>query len=205
MVYEACPHQYYTTFVRGIPPPVSRAMRRGASVHSLIAKHFRKPELLPAAAPPEVQPLLDTFRQSRFNVAPVAVEKPFILPFERADVRGRIDLVLPRLDGGLELVDFKSGSGHGREWMQESLQLPLYALATSSRFERPPEELSYTYFFLGDAVEVSFRATGDSFDRLRRRVDAIIEAIEREVFTPAAGCTCYGCSRYPARPSVRGG
>jgi DNA helicase-2/ATP-dependent DNA helicase PcrA len=204
MVYEACPHQYYTTFVRGIPPPVSRAMRRGASVHSLIARHFRKPELLPASAPPEVQPLLDTFRHSRFNVPPVAVEKPFVLPFGRADVRGRIDLVLPRPDGGLELVDFKSGSGDGREWVQESLQLPLYALATSKRFERPAEDLSYTYFFLGDAKEVSFRATDDGFGRLKRRVDTIIAAIQGEVFVPPGGCTCHACMRHPVPPPRTG-
>jgi PD-(D/E)XK nuclease superfamily len=200
MVYEECPFQYYSTFVLGLPPPVSRAMRRGGSVHSLIAKHFRQPEFLPPRAEPVVLHLLEHFKQSRFNLPPVAVEQPFTLPFERGDVRGRIDVVLPRPNDGLEVVDFKSGSSREREEMDARLQLPLYAMAVGGRYQKRPEELAYTYYFLADNGEVSFSPTSESFEMLGTRVDSVMRAIEDERFEPAAGCRCFACRR-PLTPS----
>jgi hypothetical protein len=191
LVYESCPLQYHTTFVRGIPPPITPSMRRGTSVHSLISKHLRQRELVPETMTPEVRALLERFQQSRFNVSPVAVETSFVLPFERGDVRGRIDLVLPAQGNRLEVVDFKSGSARPAEEMRAHLQLPLYALAVSERFQRPAEELAYTYYFLRDDTEVSFSLDESGGQRVRGRVEGIITSIQEERFDPRPDCGCY--------------
>lgn len=199
IAYEVCPWQYYTTHVRGIAPPVTRWMRRGTSVHSLIAKHLKGkqplPQVLDGGVEPEIRPLLDRFLGSRFNVAPHLVEKGFILPFGPGSVRGRIDLVLPRPDGGLEIVDFKSGSGSGRsrEEVEGGLQLPLYAMAVSRRFEREPRDVSVTYYFLGDNHEISFTPDEESAGRLTERVEGIMRAVAEGRFDPRDGCECYAC------------
>lgn len=194
MVYEACPLQYHTTFVRRIPPPISKGMKTGTSVHSLIARHFRQGEqLLPAGVEPDVQAILDTFRHSRFNVAPLAIEKGFRLPFERGDVRGRIDVILPRTSGGLEIVDFKSGGSRPRQELARSLQLPLYAMAAKERFGVRPQDLLYTYYFPREGAEISFSPTDEEFERLAARVEGIIQAIQEGRFEPAPGCECHAC------------
>ena len=195
MVYEACPLQYYYTFVKRIPPPRSRAMETGVSIHKLIADHFVQPPLLPPEFEPELQDLLEAFRISRFNVAPIMIERAFVLPLERADLRGRIDVVLPRAAGGLEVVDFKSGTTRPQQDLDANLQLPLYALAVSRLFDCPPGEIAYTYFFLRDRVEVSFQPTAESMQKVTRRVDGILDAIQAEQFRPAVGCSCYACRR----------
>jgi DNA helicase II / ATP-dependent DNA helicase PcrA len=193
MVYETCPHQYYTTYVRKISPPVTAGMRRGASVHKLIKDLFKGPELLPPDVDPEVAGLLESFKRSRFNVSPVASEKPFRLPLDLGDVRGRIDLILPRRDGGLELVDFKSGSMRSREGLDRGLQLPVYALAAARLFDRRPEDLSYTYYFLGDGGEASFTTSAEGFAELTTRVGGVMEAIQSRQFDPTPGCECHAC------------
>ena len=191
MAYEACPWQYYYSFVRKYPPPITASMRRGTSVHKVIADSVRQPELIPEV-PEEVVPLAEAFRQSRFQGPAVATEKRFTLPFAQADVRGRIDLVLPH-GNGLEVVDFKSGHGAGREGVGESLQLPLYTLAVSKLFDLPPERLRYTYFFLADGTEIGFDASEEGFARLTERVDHLIDDITAKRFDPRSDCTCYAC------------
>jgi PD-(D/E)XK nuclease superfamily len=201
MVYETCPFQYYQTFVLRLPPPITPAMRRGTSVHSLISQHFSQKEP-PGEIAPELLPLFETFSSSRFNLTPVASEKPFSLLLTGAQVRGRIDLILPRADGGLELVDFKSGTSRAREELESSLQLPLYALAASGLFDRRPEELSYTYFFLANDTEVSFRADAERFGALTGRISAVVQAIGAERFEPTPGCRCHACL-FPRRKGKR--
>jgi DNA helicase-2/ATP-dependent DNA helicase PcrA len=142
MVYEACPLQYYYTFVKRIPPPRSRAMETGVTIHKLIADHFAQPPLLPPEVKPELRQMLEALKSSRFNVAPIMIERTFVLPLERADVRGRIDVVLPRAGGGLEVVDFKSGTTKSQQDLDAHLQLPLYALAVSRLFHRRPSEMA---------------------------------------------------------------
>ena len=206
MVYETCPLQYYTTFVRGIPPPRSKAMETGVSIHKLIADHVRQRPLLPAEAEPDVQAMLDTFKRSRFNLPPIAAEKPFVLSFEPGNVRGRIDLVLPRPHGGLEVVDFKSGSTRSREDLERSLQLPLYTMASAGLFGARPEDMAYTYYFPREGAEVSFSPTRDGLERLAARVEDIMRAIQDKQFEPPAGCECHACQwqrRWKERRKVR--
>lgn len=193
MAYEACPYQYYATYVEGRPQPVTPGMRRGASIHAYIARLLRQPSFFALDAPPEMKPLLETFLRSRFNVPPVAVERPFVYPFEGGDVHGRIDLVIPDDGGGLELVDFKSGSAWSPDALSESLQLPLYALAASRDFDVPADDLAYTYFFLRDGHEARFQPDSDTLGRVADRVEGILEAIHLGLFMARPGCSCYAC------------
>lgn len=200
MVYEACPLQYWYAFVLGIPPPRTHAMVRGTNIHKLISNHYRQRELFPATLEPDLQRMFDDFKASRFNVVPVASEKPFTLALEHSDVRGRIDLVLPREDGKLEVVDFKSGHPQDRDSLTRHLQLPLYTLAVSSLYGKEPGDLAYTYYFLRDGAEVSFFPSPERMAEVRERVSSIIANIQAERFSPTPGCQCYACRLERRKP-----
>ncbi len=62
---------------------------------------------------------------------PVAIEVPFEMPIGDTVVRGRIDAVFPDPDGGVTIVDWKTGQPpRGREAMrQAAVQLAVYRLA----------------------------------------------------------------------------
>lgn len=203
IVYEACPLQYYYAFVLGIPPPRTRGMIRGTNIHRLISNHYRQRELLPGTLDPDLQRMFDDFQRSRFNVGPVASEKPFTLALGDSDVRGRIDLVLPRQYDKLEVVDFKSGHSQDRNALARHLQLPLYTLAVSSIYEKEPDDLAYTYYFLRDQTEVSFSPTAETITQLKKRVAGVIANIQAEHFDPAPGCQCYACRRERRSPRTR--
>ncbi len=195
MAYESCPYQYYLTYVRRVPPPLSPAMALGTNVHALIAAHFTQPSLLEPEAAPEALEMFNRFLQSRLNTRPILFEQAFTFPFAGGSVRGRIDAVFPLDDGRLELVDFKSGRPEAHEWLSSTLQLPLYGMAVAERFGRSPEELLYTYHFLRDGSEHTTTPTRDSKDRTTQRVEAILQAIQRGQFCARADCQCYACRR----------
>ena len=194
LTYEACPWQYYYQYVLGLPPPRTPAMARGVSVHSLISRHYRsKP--LPGTLDPEVERLFRAFQESRFNVPPIASEKTFLLPLERGDVRGRMDIVLPAESGGVELVDIKSGTGRAREDVGRHLQLPLYATAASQIFGVDPEAVSYTYLFLGNGEEHTFAFNEESDQAVRMRVNGLVANIQAGRFDADPSCGCFACER----------
>jgi DNA helicase-2/ATP-dependent DNA helicase PcrA len=202
-IYETCPWQYYLAFVRQIAPPRSAARDRGTSIHKLIADHLRQPQLLSPDLPGDLAALFDHFKRSRFNAAPVLCESPFRLHFDLGDVRGRIDTVFPRPDGGMEVVDFKSGSAPSRDLLERAIQLPLYTLAVSRRFDLPPADLAWTYFYLRDPQEVTFSAGDGTFAALSARVDRLMRAIADRQFSSPPGCACWACTRWPARVGAK--
>lgn len=203
VLYEACPLQYYYGFVLGFPPPRTLGMIRGSNIHKLISNHYRQRDLLPGTLEPDLQQLFDDFKNSRFNVGPVASEKPFTLALGNGDVRGRIDLVLPREDGKLEVVDFKSGQPRDRGSLTRHLQLPLYTLAVSSLYARVADDLAYTYYFLRDRTEVSFSPSVETMTQVTGRVNEVIANIQAGRFDPTPGCECYACRRERRRSQKR--
>lgn len=193
LTYEACPWQYFYAFVKRIPPPRTPAMMRGLDVHRLIARHLAQPSLVLPEAEPRTLELLERFMRSRFNRPPAAVEKPFALSLGPADVRGRIDVVLPGQERGLEIVDFKTGATRSRQQLEGHLQLPVYAIAASALFDVGPDDLAYTYYFLDSDKEVSFRSSRTEFDRTTERVESVMRSIQAGRFEPTPNCGCYAC------------
>jgi DNA helicase-2/ATP-dependent DNA helicase PcrA len=81
------------------------------------------------------------------------IELPFTLRKNGQIIRGRIDAVYETEDGGLEIVDFKTGVRFEKD-DAEADQLELYAGAlrangVAATDDRP---LTLTYAFLGDGA-----------------------------------------------------
>jgi len=199
IAYEACPYQYYLSYVRRVPPPPSPAMALGVNIHALIAAHFTQPSLFEPDAGPEAMEMFNRFLQSRLNTRPTLFEERFTLSFAGGSVRGRVDAVFPLNDGRLELVDFKSGRPEAREWLASTLQLPLYGMAVAERFGRAPEELLYTYHFLRDGSEHTTAPAPDINQQTSQRVETVLQAIQDGQFTARPGCQCYACRREASR------
>jgi DNA helicase-2/ATP-dependent DNA helicase PcrA len=157
--------------VRPLPQRPTGARRLGTEVHRLIEERTRALSLYPeetelddpneVSEPSTIARLLarwerDGYAQRRVARLPSGepmVELPFTLKRDGRIVRGRIDAVYETDDGGLEIVDFKTGRRF--EAAPDSTdQLSLYAEALRATGAASPDTpVRLTYAFLADSED----------------------------------------------------
>ncbi|MFC0581364.1 ATP-dependent helicase [Micrococcoides hystricis] len=155
---------------RPMPEKPSSHARRGTAFHTWVEEHYEHSHLLDLEevrnfADAEHDKRLDleqmkkNFLGSRFaDRQPVAIEVALQTPVSGIAVPGRIDAVFTTDDGGVELVDWKTGrKPHGQELTDNSIQLALYRLAWSRLYDVPLDKIRATFFYVAsnEIVEVT--------------------------------------------------
>ncbi|MGH2809882.1 MAG: PD-(D/E)XK nuclease family protein, partial [Actinomycetota bacterium] len=148
----------------------SEARRIGIEVHRWIEEQARgltglaDDEALdvPAAgvAPSKIAALKKAFGESGYESRRIArldsgepmAEVPFVLKLGKILVRGRIDAVYTTDEGGLEIVDFKTG---GKVQTPEVDQLIIYAAALVKLGIQPAGDMTLTYCYLATGEKAS--------------------------------------------------
>lgn len=150
--------------VRPVPDRPTVQRRIGTEVHRMIEERTRGIAPWPAeeeldepsqiTEPNVIEKFLDHFVASgyadrnpaRLPSGEAMIELPFTLAVNGKIVRGRVDAVYECDDGGVEIVDFKTG---GRFEVAEEDQLAIYARALHSNGLLPPDApVRLTYLFL---------------------------------------------------------
>ena len=213
VTYSDCPKRYYWSEVDRLPRRSSAAARHGTELHRRIELHnrgimaFEEPsEGLYDRVPGESEndegrPRgWKAYENSRYaTVTPRFIELPFELLLtgrghSNAWLRGRVDAVYPDDNGGWEIVDFKSGRRSTRP--SSITQLQAYAVAaTEARFGTPaPEQLSVSFVYLGDGLDVSSsNVDGPWLDDANRRLIELVDGIQHERFDPIPSSACHRC------------
>lgn len=120
----------------------------------------------------------------------VCVERPFSFNAGENKITGRIDLMVFRRDGKIELIDFKSGSRNYHILDEENeMQLRIYRAAADlcSDFEEiRRKEFLLKYVFLGDEKKQENELPEDFYDPddILARLDEVISNIKKESFEP---------------------
>ncbi|MGH3498960.1 MAG: ATP-dependent helicase [Nocardioidaceae bacterium] len=141
--------------------PVPSA-RFGTRFHAWVEAYFGQQTLLdptdlPGRADPDIDDdaelavLTEAFRDGPYGErVPTAVEAPFQLVLAGQVVRGRIDAVYARPDGGCEVVDWKTGTQSDAD----PTQLAIYRLAWAEMYDLPLDRVSAAFYFVrtGDVV-----------------------------------------------------
>ena len=152
---------------RPLPQRPTLERRVGTEVHRLIEERARGVAPYPnedeldepseVVDPKVIEDLLNHFEASGYAERELAmlpsgepmVELPFTMRYEGSIVRGRIDAVYTTPDGGLEIVDFKTGARRGYEELGKDDQLSLYAAALDANGLLPDgRPMTLTYLFL---------------------------------------------------------
>lgn len=121
---------------------------------------------------------LDGERERRTEV--VAVEREFLYPLGRHEVRGMIDRIDRHPDGRLEVIDYKtSGTGEELEGSDE-LQLRFYGLGCRESLALEAEILTVHFVATGRRVSVSYDAAGES--SLKELIRETADRIETGAF-----------------------
>jgi ATP-dependent DNA helicase UvrD/PcrA len=203
--YLRCPKLFFWSHVRPLPRRPSEAARLGTEVHKWIELQERgqgtlidvdeMPDLSTEerlGEPGKASVLKDAFRESRFaDQVPLFTERPFLLYLDGIVVGGRIDAIFGTPEGAWEIVDYKTGRVPSEEDALSGMQLDLYALACAEVWSKKPEELTLTYFYLGEGKEIT-RPAGD-LDETRKRLMASLSEMAQGVFDPVPGDQCRWC------------
>jgi superfamily I DNA/RNA helicase/RecB family exonuclease len=119
-------------------------------------------------------------RQRGAESRPVWLERGFSFAIGDHQLRGRVDRVDRRADGGYELIDYKTGEAGGRH--DDGVQLALYRLAARSAWQIEAEAGSYWYVLADERVTLP--AQPDDAERVERTVLEVGAGIEGQDFEP---------------------
>lgn len=157
----------------------------------------------------------DSAHRARNGTRPIAAELAFGLPGAELGAvelrlsdgrsvhfRGKADRLDAAADGGLEIIDYKTGKADGYTGLSEEapdlggtkLQLAVYALAARAHLGRPDALVLSQYWFTsarGGFKHVGYVVTADVLERVGATVAQMAAGIEAGVFPhyPAAAST----------------
>ncbi|ABK77099.1 superfamily I helicase [Cenarchaeum symbiosum A] len=219
--YKKCPLMYWFAHVMTIPSPPGIPMVMGGVIHKVLEKitdaqmNGQTPDEAGALAMLEgqlkyaVYDSRTSFEQSKEEAEsmiswfvkwsagspnkPIAVEKKFELEIAGAEFRGSIDRVERTPDGGLVLIDYKTGRtkvSPGK--IAEDVQLNLYAEAAKKLYKELPEKAVLLYLESGETVE--YRLDEASVKSAIGRIEEYVDGIREGRFDPTpAVSTCMFC------------
>ncbi len=167
---------------RPLPTAPARAARRGTAFHAWVEQHYAMAAMvdvseLPGSADddPEGEEALETMKE-RFLASewadrvPVEVETSVETVLDGVAVRGRIDAVFPREDGGFTVIDWKTGlPPTGEEARTRALQLAAYRVAFARLRGVDPDRVDAAFYYArtGETVRPSLPATEEITEVLR--------------------------------------
>lgn len=149
MAMEADPEKFAMDLVRRMPRQPSPSATRGSHFHAWVQKRFSLSnpfEELDTAPPAELASLIAAFEAGQFaHRQPLEVEVPFLLPWGRHVLRGRIDAIY-RWDASPHremVVDWKTSSQPA-----DDLQLAVYRLAWAQARGLDVSEVGAAFYYV---------------------------------------------------------
>jgi DNA helicase-2/ATP-dependent DNA helicase PcrA len=218
--YEKCPLHFKLERDWNIPGPPAAALTYGQAIHSVLKDYYDALRLTRPRTLEEVVELFRREMKAAYFDDPhqrdlyqkqgerqlaaflaaraqepkpevVATEWSFELKIGGLKVLGRVDR-MDRVDGGLAVVDYKTGSARKQKDVDDSLQLSLYALAVREKFGKDPARL-----LIYNLEDTSIVFTGRNEGKLqaaRARVVSAAEGIAAGHFDPNPDFfTCRWC------------
>ncbi|MDO8108300.1 ATP-dependent DNA helicase [Isoptericola sp. b441] len=161
---ETDPAAFALALRRPVPTPPSTVARRGTAFHAWVEQYFGRAALvdvdeLPGAdeaVDPELDALRAAFLESEWaGRRPLEVEVDVETTIGTTVVRSRIDAVFGEPDGGVVVVDWKTGAVPAEDQLRHrALQLAVYRLAWSRRTGLPLEKVRAAFVYVAHGVTV---------------------------------------------------
>ncbi len=121
---------------------------------------------------------------------PLFLEKSFSFKIGGETIKGAIDRV-DELSGGVEVIDYKTGTPKKKLEWKDRRQLILYQLFLEEVLQI--KVLSLKYYYVEGGSSVSFSPKDKEKDKLRLEVSAQIKAIKERHFIPKPSQMCQFC------------
>ena len=156
---------YLRDLRRPLPGPPAPRTRVGTAFHAWVERHYASPTLVDlfdldtgpdAAEAAGLATLREHFLASEWaDRVPLDVEVPLQTTLAGRTVAGRIDAVFPDPDGGVTVVDWKTGSpGSPAQQQARAVQLAVYRLAFARLSGRTVDEVRAAFFYAATGTTV---------------------------------------------------
>ena len=217
--YRNCPLKYKYKYVLNIPTPPNHALSFGITIHDtlrdfhankLVGKDPTYEDLLEMYKV-NWQPLgyMNTEHREEYfkngevllkkyweqekknKTVPVAFEKSFNLKIDGIKFFGRIDRIDPLPDGGVEIIDYKTGKTKDQKFVDKDDQVAFYALATKEALGMEPKKLTYLYVESGE--KLSTKRTEEELKKKKEEIKGIVTEMKKGDFRASPGMQCTWC------------
>ncbi|MCF7906909.1 ATP-dependent helicase [Patescibacteria group bacterium] len=126
----------------------------------------------------------------------LGVEQGFVFKLGDYWLKGKIDRV-DRVEGGLELIDYKTGRPKEKLNAEDKEQLLIYQLAAQSLQNIFPEKVkTLTYYYLENGQKCSFSAQPKELEKIKEKLIERIEKIKQSDFPAQPSRLCKYCDFY---------
>lgn len=121
---------------------------------------------------------------------PLFLEKSFSFKIGGEIIKGAIDRI-DKVEGGVEVVDYKTGKAKQKLEWKDKRQLILYQLFLEEVLQI--KVLSLKYYYVEDGSFLGFSPSDKEKEKLKLEVNAQIKAIKERLFLPKPSTMCKFC------------
>jgi DNA helicase-2/ATP-dependent DNA helicase PcrA len=130
------------------------------------------------------------------------LEQKFILPLRLQGrflkIGGKIDRVDQTPDGGIEIIDYKTGAKvPSQKDIDEDLQMSFYALAASMLETKPfpvdPEKIKLSLYYFDEQKFISTTRSKEQLQAAIEEIFVVAEKIENSDFQCSGSRLCQDC------------
>ena len=217
--FKVCPLQYKYSYILRIPTPPNHALSFGDIIHKTLRDfHYNKMfnknvgiEELYSIYEKNWQPtgyLSEEHRKLRFEsgkklleeyykkhgedkVKHLGLEKTFNLNFAGTKFTGKIDRIDELKNGGVEIVDYKTGTPKDQKAVDNDDQVTIYAIAAKKALGLNPKLLSL--YFVEAGQKILTTRTEEQFKKTEEEVSEIVDEMKKGKFEATPGIHCAYC------------
>jgi RecB family exonuclease len=118
------------------------------------------------------------------------LEQDFNVKINGHTLIGKIDRI-DEIDGGVEIIDYKTGTAKERLRPEDKKQLLIYQIASEEVLGLKPKRL--TYYYLDEGTSISFLGSEEDKEKEKKEIVEEIEEIKRSDFRATPGWQCEWC------------
>lgn len=186
-IYRECPWKYKLMFVDGRRIPATPPAALGLALHRALENFHRAksedvsfllqcyereaPEGLYEKGRRILEKYFENDRARRTNI--LGIEREFVYPLGRHTVRGMVDRIDERPDGGIEIIDYKTQ-------YSDEMQMRFYALGIRECLGIKPALLTFYYLSAGKSETKAYDDSNE--DGLKRLIVQTADRIEAGEF-----------------------
>ena len=217
--YLTCPLKYKFSYILNIPTPPNHALSFGSCIHNTLRDFHIQLRFRPETTYDELidiytknwQPLgfineqhrMEYFENGRklledyyrknmpLKVKPLEIEKSFNIRINGIKFGGRIDRIDPLEDGGVEIIDYKTGGAKSQKDVDKDAQVAFYALGAIEALNLKPKKL--TLYYVENGEKITTTRTEADLENKKKEIAETLEKIRSGDFESTPGMHCNWC------------